>query len=153
MRIYLAAPWSHKMAARMAAEVLVSAGHSITTRWWEHAELPLDDHAGLQKQALDDLDGINTCDAFVLLELERSEGKSVEMGWALRSGKPVIVFLPKRGGETNVFQHLITVRRVYSFESVLAELANIGGNQQEPKEAISDTPTPVGYSIRHPRYF
>lgn len=91
MRVYVAAPWTHKAEAKRYADALGAAGHEITKKWWEHREVPgyLDPAIGiperkeLEQQAAEDLAGVLAADAFLLLNLEKSEGKAVETGIAI----------------------------------------------------------------------
>lgn len=93
MRVYVAAPWTRKSEAQHYADALEAAGHTITKKWWEHREVPgyLDPAIGeaelaeLEQQAKEDVEGVLNAQAFVLLNLEKSEGKSVETGLAFAS--------------------------------------------------------------------
>ncbi len=93
MRIYVAGPWTQKTEAKRYADALEAAGHTITKKWWDHREVPgyltpdisLDELRELAQQAKEDMEGVLTADAFVLLNLEKSEGKSVETGMAIVS--------------------------------------------------------------------
>jgi nucleoside 2-deoxyribosyltransferase len=129
MRIYLAAPWVRKHEAEMAAVVIESAGHTLTKRWWEHREVPgyggtrecaQADREELQQQAYEDWKGVETADAMIVLNLEKSEGKAVEQGFALAYGVRLIVV-----GDSllNLFQYLPGVDRVDTVEQALALLA------------------------------
>lgn len=108
MKVYIAAPWTRKALAASYAAVLEASGHTITKRWWEHREVPgylTDDHtndAELAQQALEDIDGVLAADVFVLLNLEKSEGKAVETGIALAAGIPIVVVGPR----SNIFHYL-----------------------------------------------
>lgn len=108
MRIYVAAPWTHKADAARVAAGLEAAGHEITKRWWEHREVPhylTDDDsndAELRQQAVEDVQGVLDADVFVLLNYEKSEGKAVETGIALAAGVPIIVV----GQRSNLFHYL-----------------------------------------------
>src|SRR4051812_45878131 len=121
MRIYVASPWTRKADAKLYADALEAAGHTITKKWWEHREVPgyLDPAIGqeelaeLAQQAKEDMRGVLTADALVLLNLEKSEGKSVETGLAFASaamwgngftqtgvGRFILV-----GGKSNLFHY------------------------------------------------
>lgn len=122
MKVYIAAPWTHKEEAKRYAEALEAAGHTITKKWWEHREVPgyLDPAIGvierkeLEQQAAEDIAGVLDSDAFVLLNLEKSEGKAVETGVAVtsalilaygHSAKGVQKFVLV-GGKSNLFHYV-----------------------------------------------
>jgi nucleoside 2-deoxyribosyltransferase len=128
MRIYLAAPWVRKADAKAAAAVIEAAGHTITKRWWEHREVPgyggqfrdcpEDQREELAEQAYEDWRGVETADAMIVLNLEKSEGKAVEQGFALAYGVRLIVVGPL----LNLFQYLPGVTRVSTLDEALASL-------------------------------
>lgn len=126
MKIYVAAPWVRKAEARQAAEALLAQGHEITSRWkWLHGES--EDQAVLAQEAQNDIDDIHEADALVLLNLEKSEGKAVETGYALASYKPVIVL----GGRSNIFHHLPRVLHVSTMDQLFASLKGIANAKPE----------------------
>jgi nucleoside 2-deoxyribosyltransferase len=100
MRLYIAAPWTHKPDAAAAATRAIARGHSITKPWWLHRETR--DEEELMQQAVEDINGVQDADAFILLNLEKSEGKAVETGLALAAGIRIIVV----GAPSNLFHHL-----------------------------------------------
>jgi nucleoside 2-deoxyribosyltransferase len=105
-RIYLAAPWVRRDEARAAGELIEAAGHTITKKWWEHRDVPIDQadrHLELEQQAIEDLEGVFRAQVFVLLNLATSEGKAVETGLALAYGKPIILV----GERSNLFHYLV----------------------------------------------
>lgn len=81
MKIYIAAPWISKQCAGKAGDMFEEAGHEITEKWWLHPES--EDPAELSRQADRDLVGVHACKLFVLLNTSKSEGKAVELGYAL----------------------------------------------------------------------
>lgn len=101
MRIYLAAPWTHRNTAAAYADALQARGHRITHNWWDYDSAD-DDCRRLEECAAMDLLGIETADALVVLNLETSEGKAVEQGYALAQGIPIFVL----GKRSNIFQTL-----------------------------------------------
>jgi glycosyltransferase involved in cell wall biosynthesis len=103
MRVYVAAPWAARHTAREVAGVFRTEGFEITRNWWD-CECADDDYDMLGEHAIEDIYAVEDADAFVLLEISRSEGKAVEMGVALASGIPVIVVL-YGDMPTNIFQH------------------------------------------------
>lgn len=146
MRLYLAAPWTCKSAAQTFAQILEDAGHTVPCRWWEHSELPAylsgqeteGDFAVLAEQAYLDLDGVLTADAFVLLNLVKSEGKAVETGVAIASGVPIIVVGPR----SNLFHYTSSVEVVATVNECLMALDNMvaawEGEQDNPEMFESD---------------
>lgn len=126
MNIYLAAPWRDKEVAREAGRKLISAGHTITEPWWDHTDVNgLDEFADeLRRQAYADLRGVGGADVFVLLNTGKSEGKAVELGYALAckeaTGFPDILLVGKRGEHSsNVFHFLDEVNLFPSVEAVI----------------------------------
>lgn len=98
MNIYIAAPWTEKDAARVASDLFEAAGHTITKKWWEHPEVDLSAPGGeaeMEDQAMADIKGVDECEAFVLLNLGPSEGKSVETGLAIAIG-PLMYLVGER---------------------------------------------------------
>ena len=120
MRVYIAAPWICKDAARDAAVLFSDAGFVITKRWWDHREVPgyleHDDHIEeLRQQAREDFEGVLTADLFVLLNLSKSEGKAVETGIALTWGIPIILV----GGKSNLFHYTPNIDEARSVEHAI----------------------------------
>lgn len=129
MRVYLAAPWSSKEAMPLVAKELENAGHTITKKWWEHREVPgyletdcpAEERDELEAQAAEDLSGIQRADAFVLWNAGVSEGKCVEMGYAIANSIPVILI----GRRSNLFHYLCDdVEAVASIDEALMALDN-----------------------------
>lgn len=122
MKIYVAAPWTCKEDAKRYAEALEAAGHTITKKWWEHREVPgyllasltVSNRIELETQAQEDVKGVLDAEAFVLLNLEKSEGKAFESGVAVLVGclraqghysaGPLQFILV--GGKSNLFHYL-----------------------------------------------
>lgn len=126
MKIYVAAPWTHKAEAKAVAEQLEAAGHTITKRWWEHREVPgylTDDTSNdeeLRQQAIEDVDGVIEAHVFVLLNLAKSEGKAVETGVALLQNLPVFVLY----GRSNLFHYYPGVYVVNTVADILAVIGD-----------------------------
>ena len=115
MIIYLAAPWARKETACEVARYLETSGFTIASRWLrEHKDSTI--HEELQEEALNDLIDIETSEALVLLNLEKSEGKATELGYAYKCQIPCIVVGPSTG---NVFYHLPGVRVVDTIEQAI----------------------------------
>lgn len=112
MNVYIAAPWAERDRAREAGELVEAAGHYITRKWWDH-EAASGQHASevdethaqlLKEQAREDMFGVVTADALIVLNLSKSEGKAVETGIALMSdGLHHLVLV---GPRTNIFHYL-----------------------------------------------
>lgn len=139
MRIYVAAPWTHKDDAKTYADALEAAGHTITKKWWEHREVPGyldptiggDELAELAQQSKEDMQGVLTADAFVLLNLEKSEGKAVETGMAFASAVMLahglaqtgVVAFVLVGGKSNLFHYAPMWQEAVTVEDVVRVLA------------------------------
>lgn len=119
MLIYLASPWACKPEAAAVADALEDAGYTITTKWWDRPDS--DDPKILRSEAQADLVGVQDCDIFVLLQYAPSEGKAVEMGYALAYGKPVYAVLPG-GKAAHIFHHHPRVVQVWSVAELLVDL-------------------------------
>jgi len=138
MKVYVAAPWTRKAEAQACAEALEGAGHEITKKWWEHREVPGYLTAGisvverkeLETQAMEDITGVLDADAIVLLNLEKSEGKSVETGVALLSAFCRMHGISKMGvhrfilvgGKTNLFHYVPLWEEATTHADILALL-------------------------------
>ena len=117
MRVYVAAPWTHRNEARRVAGLVEASGHTITWPWWVH-EAGDEEYGRLALLARHDINGVVTADALLLLNIERSEGKAVEQGIAIMEGVPIFGV----GRPTNIFQHL----SVYEwFDTVREAIANL----------------------------
>ena len=108
MKIYVAAPWTHKHEAIIAGAALTAAGHTVTSRWFHH-QGDATDSAGTSSplesiifQAREDIADVLKADCLVVLNLAKSEGKAVETGIALANNIPVISVGPR----SNIFQTL-----------------------------------------------
>lgn len=107
LKIYLAAPWSHRRyAAEVAAPQLRADGFTVVSRWHDEWATRGDGDATepeLIAEALKDIEDVQRADAMVVLNFSKSEGKAVEQGLALARRIPIVVV----GTEyTHVFQHL-----------------------------------------------
>lgn len=138
MRIYVAAPWTHKADAKRFAETLEAAGHTITKKWWEHrevpgyltADIPASERIELEQQAKEDFEGVLTAEAFVLLNLEKSEGKAVETGMAITSAGFLANGVTRAGvyrfflvgGKSNLFHYAPVWEDVLTPNDVIAAL-------------------------------
>ena len=104
MNIYVAAPWAHRSTAKTTAQQLRDADYKITSRWHDIWALEDDstDPLILEQEAEMDLSDVEDADIVLVLNIEKSEGKAVEQGFALGLGIPVLVV----GKRTNVFHYL-----------------------------------------------
>jgi nucleoside 2-deoxyribosyltransferase len=128
LRVYIAAPWTHKAEVAAAAALFEAAGHVITKKWWLHREVPGYLKAGISKaqvkelrqQVGEDMEGVARADAFVLLNLGPSEGKAVETGLAIELGVPLFLVGPK----TNLFHYHPDWTEYASVAEVLDDLTS-----------------------------
>lgn len=102
MRIYLAAPWTHRQELPTIATAVTQIGYTITHDWWNH-DMPDNNLFGLRQCAENDFTAVATADVFGLLNFEKSEGKSVETGVALAYGKRMVGVGPRY---SNIFHYL-----------------------------------------------
>lgn len=124
MKVYIAGPWVRRPEVREAAKKLEAAGHEVTSRWlYEHEGNP-NDSSGLlnpdsyiREQALDDVADVLRADVFIILNLQKSEGKAFEMGVAYMASKPIICV----GQRFNIF--CTFGRTVDTIEDAIALLA------------------------------
>jgi hypothetical protein len=108
VRVYIAAPFSHRFEAELVATQLESRGHTVTHKWWEqegeYGEIS-DDFA--RQCAEHDYQGIVTADLFILLNAALSEGKATELGIAIAFTSPIVAIgKPSR----NIFHYWPGVR-------------------------------------------
>lgn len=139
MKVYVAAPWTCKEDAKRYADALEAAGHTITKKWWEHREVPgyldpgisVPSRKELEQQAAEDVAGVLDAEAFVLLNLEKSEGKAVETGVAITSAlllayghttKGVSTFIIVGEHRTNLFHYVPLWESAETIEDVVALL-------------------------------
>jgi hypothetical protein len=123
LKIYVAAPWVCKDAARFAQEACEAAGHTTTSRWIDYHSNATpgvrSDFQELQEQALQDADDIFNADVFLILNLDKSEGKATELGLAYMWRKRILL-VGKR--TVNIFYHL---PGIYQFDHVVSALASL----------------------------
>ena len=124
IRVYLAAPWSHKADALVALLALEAAGFEVVSHWIQYHGDGAND-AELQAQAVEDYaEVVAKADAFVILNLALSEGKAFEFGVAYRHKLPCVVVGSR---ERNIFYNLPGVIRVETVEDAIAALRRIRG--------------------------
>lgn len=120
MKIYIAAPWVRRREARLAADLVEAAGHTVVSRWLTlHGDST--DPAVLAQEAQNDIDDLCEANALVLLNYEKSEGKAVETGIALAVAMPIIVV----GKRSNIFHYLRDVILVDTLDEALEFLKGV----------------------------
>lgn len=132
MKIYVAAPWAAKDDARRAAELVLTAGHEVVSSWIDEEDRDYGpvgyygdtDHRGtphgtdLAERAVQDLDDLQKAEVFLLLNTQKSEGKTVETGVAIWEGMPILAV----GKPTNVFHYLDTITWFDTVEDAIAAI-------------------------------
>ena len=121
MRIYVAAPWTCREEAAKAATHLRNAGFIITSRWHDEHTDTIDPRT-LRDEALADLHDLGCAQGLLLLNLAYSEGKCVEMGYALHAGLRIVIV----GQRSNLFHYHPRVRRVPSLDAAIEALSPPG---------------------------
>lgn len=108
MIVYVAAPYARREEAIVVMRWLEAKGHVVTSSWLRK-QMNMSDAA-----ACTDLDDVRRANVFLLLNLETSEGKNVELGYALALGKQIVLV----GARTNVFHYLECVRVIASVDDL-----------------------------------
>lgn len=128
LKVYVAAPWVAKDQALVAKQAFETAGIEVTARWitrdtpadisarYNAGETNPADDQHLTEEAINDVEDVIKADLFVILNLDKSEGKATEMGMAYALGMPIILV----GQRTrNIFYHLPHVFRADSVEKAI----------------------------------
>ncbi len=119
-RIYVAAKYEEKRAARAAMRACEKAGHKITFDWTK-GRAPVS--STLQEAAAyKDLDGVRRADFVIALAHPHLYGTMLEVGFALGCDLTKPVFLVGEIEHDSVFFH---VRRIIKVETVKEALAQI----------------------------
>lgn len=120
-RIYVAAPWVDRDSAKSVAELLRSKGHVITHSWWnyEGENQSNESYDFLRGCATQDYFGVTTADLVLVLNSFKSEGKAVEQGIAIATGKPIICITGDVKPSSNIFHYLPCYRHVKTLEEAL----------------------------------
>lgn len=121
MRIYVAAPFEQYHHARQAATLLRKAGFTITSHWHDAQTEGLCPRSP-REEALSDLHDIGCATVLLLLNLASSEGKCVEMGYALHAGLDILLV----GERSNIFHSHPRVRIVPSLDAAIKVLSPPG---------------------------
>ena len=120
MRIYVAARFDNKEAAREAMRQLQCAGHEIVFDWTVHGGAENGSEA--RRQAMADLGGVASADVFVLLAAENMRGAFVEMGVAMAYYKRIYVV--NSPGNTIFYSHPL-IHHVKSIDEVINKLRGL----------------------------
>lgn len=121
MRIYVAAPFEQSHHARQAATRLRNAGFTITSHWHEAQTEGLCPRSP-REEAVTDLHDVGCAQVLLLLNLASSEGKCVEMGYALHAGLDILLV----GERSNIFHFHPRVRVVPSLDAAIEALSPPG---------------------------
>lgn len=119
MKIYLAGPWARREDVRDARNYIHRlAGNEVEviSHWIDHEVTNAVDEQTVE--AHNDIDDLEQAEALVVLNLEKSEGKAFEQGYAYGRHIPVIVV----GDQTNVFHHLRDVTVVATVAEAVVKL-------------------------------
>ena len=136
LKVYIAAPWVHKAEALAAKEKFEAAGIEVTAHWIKyHSDAALGDpqfDEELQEQAVQDVEDIVQSDVFVILNLDKSEGKATELGFAYGLGIPTILVGPRT---RNIFYYLPSIFRTDTVEDAIAGILE-AVQRQEGADAL-----------------
>lgn len=141
--LYVAAPWIFGGDANLVAKELEKAGFTVTARWIKQVpknlsmeydytkDTTINDERG-KEQSLMDLHDVKKADAMVVLNSCKSEGKAVEQGVALATGKPIIII----GRKLNIFQwlgppHVFVTKSINEAINVLKGLNDDQNHREE----------------------
>lgn len=111
LKIYIAGPWARRDEAKVAADQFRAAGFDITSRWIDFHGKDDKDPKVLEAEAINDLEDIWNANGIVILQLQKSEGKAFEQGFALgvsnmRHMANKFILVTPDGERGNVFQYL-----------------------------------------------
>lgn len=130
MKVYVAAPFTHKDEAIKVAEAVEALNHNITHKWWvvehEDSRTPEEREAYLTEHAQLDFNGVVDADVVIMLHLAKSEGKAVEQGIALGLGIPILA-IGQRGYSVamNIFHWMPDYIWCDTLEDALIELGRM----------------------------
>lgn len=132
MKIYIAARYGRKAEAKQLAEKLIAVGHEITSTWLDQKEDEMLYNEGPKSAgvfARKDLNEIDDGDVLIYLaEVEGNlwgrGGRHVEFGYALGTGKLVIVLGPME----NIFHYLPEVVHFNTEEELLERVKSTDGS-------------------------
>jgi len=148
MHIYIAGPWADRPAVRIEAQKFRDAGHTVDCRWLDlHTELAQgnadalneDEHQTfLRQQAMNDIEDLLNSEVLVLINTQKSEGKSVETGIAIAALMPILIV----GRRTNIF-HTLSIPIFATSEEAIDWIAQQAKNVEEIIAAMVPGPTLV----------
>lgn len=128
MKIYVAARFYDKKKVKKIYNALEDHGHKIVGDWtWHKKYTPYSKHGEeVKKYAIEDINGIRSCDIFILLtSTEAGAGSSTELGAAitcrLETGKPTIYVIGEHIDE-NMFSFHLAIQLKKDIHQVLAEI-------------------------------
>lgn len=109
---YVAAPFQHQAEARAVRDLFEQNGIITTSNWIDLEDSLNRTDEYMTRCAVTDFDDVRRADTLVVLNICKSEGKSVETGIALDQGKPVIIIGNNRDETMNIFHWLPQVVHV-----------------------------------------
>lgn len=122
MRVYVASKFEEKDRTRQVIEVLRNMGHQVTHDWTTEVPYAEGDPRGppyYRKCAEEDVRGVETADAVILLSHPEGKGMFVEMGIAIGRGIPIIAVGPHWN---TIFFELACVTKVGTIEAAYVML-------------------------------
>lgn len=106
-KVYVAAPWARKDRAKEVKYQLEQAGFNVVSKWIDFEADPtiVYDYPEqiMETEAQKDIADLNCAEVVLYLNLQKSEGKATELGYALAKGLPCYII---GGKQNNVFLHL-----------------------------------------------
>ena len=124
MKVYVAARFEQAAEVKKIYDKLKRASFVISCDWTIHRNVEEAGLDGLGKQAyaVDDINGVQTCDALLLLHtVSGGQGKFVELGAALALNKKCIV-IKKAPAKDCIFFYLPDITVVEGVEEALLAL-------------------------------
>jgi len=121
VKVYLAGPWARRDEVREMRDHIhrVAPEIEVISRWIDHVVTNAEDEQRIE--AGNDIYDLDHSEAVVVANLEKSEGKSFEQGYAYKSRLPLIVI----GERTNVFHHLGSVTIVANVDQAISALLRL----------------------------
>jgi len=116
-KIYIAAPWNQKAQANDIGDKLEYIGFAITSDWHKPGIF-----YPVQIAAAKDLEAIDICEILLLLDIEPSQGKHFETGYAYHQGKQVF-WWHWDPSSFPVFMHLPKICNIYSWDELVERLS------------------------------
>lgn len=144
MIIYIAAPYEHQAFCRELRSFLQSYGFEVGSRWLEETASKANElqEPALRDMAWRDIADVQHCDILLVynppdFHNAGTGGRHTELGFALQSGKVVILF----GEKSQIFHQLVTYQ-VHGYEQ-LVRLLNELRTWQDVKPAHADPAPPI----------